>query len=135
MTTEKILSMVLYTVITAVVLPLITLAGNKLIAWLGAKTKNEKAAAYIQTATGIVLNAVKAVFQTYVEALKDAGSFDAKAQQEALNRAKAIIMNQTADEVKAYIAEAYGGFEAWVNTQIEASINTLKNAAEVQQDG
>lgn len=135
MTTEKILSMVLYTVITAVVLPLITLAGNKLIAWLGAKTKNEKEAAYIQTATGIVLNAVKAVFQTYVETLKDAGSFDAAAQQEALSRAKAIITNQTADEVKAFIAEAYGSFDAWVNTQIEASINTLKNAAEVQQDG
>lgn len=118
---------IISTVVTAVILPLITLAGNKLIAWLGTKTKNEKAARYLATATTIVLSAVKSVFQTYVEALKKAGNFGKEAQAEAFKQAKTIILTQTTQEVKAFITEAYGDFEAWVNTQIEASINTLKS--------
>lgn len=116
------------TILSAVVIPLITLAGNKLIAWLGTKTKNEKAAAYLATATTIVLNAVKSVMQTYVDSLKKSGSFDAAAQAEALQRAKEIVLTQTTEEVKAFITEAYGDFETWVNTQIEASVNTLKKS-------
>lgn len=127
MTTDLILT-ILSAVVTAVVIPLITLAGNKLIAWLGTKTKNEKAAAYLATATTIVLNAVKSVMQTYVDSLKKSGSFDATAQAEALQRAKEIVLTQTTDEVKAFITEAYGAFETWVNTQIEASVNTLKKS-------
>lgn len=118
---------ILSTMITAVVIPLITLAGKKLISWLGAKTKNEKAASYIQKATTIVLNAVKAVFQTYVDSLKKSGAFDKAAQETALLKCKEIISAQLTEDVKAYLIESYGDFEVWVNAQIEASINTLKN--------
>lgn len=124
---------IISTVVAAVVLPLITLAGNKLIAWLGAKTKNEEAARYLAMATTIVLNAVKSVFQTYVETLKKEGNFDKPAQTEAFKQAKAIIHTQTTEEVKAFIKEAYGDFDVWVNTQIEASINTLKNTATAEK--
>lgn len=119
---------IISTVVTAVILPLITLAGNKLIGWLGTKLKNEKAAGYIQKATTIVINAVKSVFQTYVDSLKKSGTFNEEAQKKALEQCKTIIHAQLTEDVKAFLTEAYGDFEVWVNTQIEASINTLKNS-------
>jgi len=123
---------IISTVVTAVILPLITLAGNKLIGWLGTKLKNEKAAGYIQKATTIVLNAVKSVFQTYVDSLKKSGAFNEEAQKKALEQCKAIIHAQLTEDVKAFLTDAYGDFEVWVNTQIEASINTLKNSPSVE---
>lgn len=123
---------IISTVVTVVILPLITLAGNKLIGWLGTKLKNEKAVGYIQKATTIVLNAVKSVFQTYVDSLKKSGTFNEEAQKTALGQCKVIIHAQLTDDVKAFLTEAYGDFEVWVNTQIEASINTLKNSPSVE---
>ena len=55
---------------TAVVIPLISLLGSKLITWLNTKIKNDKASNLLTQATTIVLNAVKTVFQTYVDSLK-----------------------------------------------------------------
>lgn len=122
---------IISTIVTAVVLPLITLAGNKLIGWLGTKLKNEKSAEYIKKATTIIVLCVKMVSQTYVESLKKAGRFDEAAQKEALSRCKAAVKIQLTDDIKAFLTEAYGDFEVWLNTQIEASINTLKNAPSV----
>ena len=124
---NEILITIISTIVTAVVLPLITIAGNRLIVWLGTKTKNEKAAAYLARATTTVLTAVKSVFQTYVERLKEYGGFDAEAQEEALRKAKDIIAKELTQELIDFIKDTYGDFEAWVTNQIEASINTLKN--------
>lgn len=54
--------------VTAVVIPVISLLGAKLVSWLSTKIKNEKANKMIKTATEIVVSAVKTVFQTYVDA-------------------------------------------------------------------
>ncbi len=77
----------------------------------------------------IVLDAVKCVFQTYVEALKNEGSFNKDAQLIALNKAKDIVLAQLSDDIKEYISKNFGDVDIWINTQIEASINTLKNAS------
>ena len=76
---NEILLNVLSCVVTAVIIPLITLLGSKLIKWISSKIDNEKTSKYITEATTIVLDAVvnvKCVFQTYVEALKKEGSFN-----------------------------------------------------------
>lgn len=125
---NEILLDILSTVVTAVVLPLITWAGTKLIQYIGTKVKNEKTATLLTTATTIVLNAVRSVFQTYVESLKASGSFDVDAQIEALNKAKDIVLSQLGDDVKEYITETYGDLDNWLTNQIEASINLLKNS-------
>ena len=128
MTVENIILTVISTVVTAVIIPLITMAGNKLIAWLGAKTHNEKAATYMATATTIVLNAVKTILQTYVDSLKKSGSFNAEAQQEAKKRCREIVLTQITPEVKEYIQSTFGNFDSWLDTQIEANVKNLKNA-------
>lgn len=93
---------------TAVVIPLISLLGSKLITWLNTKIKNDKASNLLTQATTIVLNAVKTVFQTYVDSLKKEGKFDKDAQMNALNKAKDIVLSQIRDDIKEYIKTNFG---------------------------
>lgn len=125
---NDILINVISAVVTTVLLPLITWAGTKLIQYIGTKVKNEKAVALLTTATNIVVNAVRSVFQTYVESLKASGSFDAEAQKTALTKAKDIALSQLGDDVKGYITSTYGNLDGWLTNQIESTINLLKNS-------
>lgn len=124
---NEILLNILSVIVTAIILPLISMVGGKLINWLSAKIKNEKAGILIGTATEIVINAVKSVFQTYVDSLKKEGKFDKESQLVALNKAKEVAISQMTEDVKEFIRENYGDLDAWLNTQIEATIDTLKN--------
>lgn len=112
---------------TCVIIPLITWGGTELIKLIKAKTKNEKATEYLTLAVNIVTNAVKVVFQTYVDGLKKAGKFDKEAQVAAFAQAKGIILSQIGDDLRSYIANTYGDFNGWVDIQIESTIDTLKN--------
>lgn len=125
---NSILINIISAVVTTVLLPLLTLAGTKLIQYIGTKVKNEKAAALLSTATNIVLNAVRSVFQTYVDTLKKSGSFDAAAQVTALTKAKDIALAQLGDDVKEYLTATYGNLDGWLTNQIESTIDLLKNS-------
>lgn len=114
-------------VVTAVILPLISYAGTRLITWLNAKIKDENAKQQLTVATDIVTSAVRSVFQTYVEALKKNGTFDKESQKVALIKAKDEALSQMSDDIKDYITKNYGDLQTWLTTQIEATINILKN--------
>ena len=120
---NEIIINIISVVVTSIVLPLISIAGAKLIQFINWKIKNNKAADLLTTATTIVINAVRSVFQTYVEALKKEGSFNKDAQIIALNKAKDIALTQMTDEVKDYLVTTYGSLDSWLDTNIEATIN------------
>lgn len=124
---NEILLNIISVVVTAVVIPLISLLGSKLYELINSKIKNEKGAKYLTEASEIVLNAVRFVFQTYVESLKKSGSFDKDVQIEALNLAKNIVLSQLSAETKTFISSNYGDLNEWLITSIEAGINKLKN--------
>ena len=124
---NEIIINIISVVVTSIVLPLISIAGAKLIQFINSKIKNNKAADLLTTATTIVINAVRSVFQTYVETLKKEGSFNKDAQIIALNKAKDIALTQMTDEVKDYLVTTYGSLDSWLDTNIEATINILKN--------
>lgn len=124
---NEIILNIISVVVTAVILPLISYAGERLIAWLNTKIKDENAKQQLTVATDIVTNAVRSVFQTYVEALKKNGTFDNESQKVALIKAKDDALAQMSDEIKEYITKNYGNLETWVITQIESTINILKN--------
>ena len=105
---NEIIINIISVVVTSIVLPLISIAGAKLIQFINSKIKNNKAADLLTTATTIVINAVRSVFQTYVEALKKEGSFNKDAQLIALNKAKDIALTQMTDEVKNYLVTTFG---------------------------
>ncbi|MBO6280539.1 MAG: hypothetical protein J6M95_03055 [Bacilli bacterium] len=124
---NQILLNILAAVTTCIILPLISFLGIKLSQWLSTKIKDEKAKALFTKATEIVTNAVRTTFQTYVESLKNSGSFGKDEQLIALNKAKQIITSELTEELKAFISENYGDLQAWISNQIEASIYKLKN--------
>ncbi len=124
---NDILINIISVLVTAVILPLISFAGTKLISWLNAKVKDENAKMQLTVATNIVTNAVLTVFQTYVDSLKESGTFNAQAQSTALLKAKEIALSQMTAEVKEYIIKNYGDIENWLTTQIEATIKLIKN--------
>ena len=125
---NEILLNVLSVLLTAVILPLISIAGTQLIKFINSKIKNNELVKQLATATTIVTNAVRVVFQTYVDALKKSGSFDKEAQVEALTRAKNIALSQITEDTKSYIEDNYGDFNNWLTIQIESTIDSLKNS-------
>lgn len=124
---DEILINIISVVVTSIVLPLLSIAGAKLVQLINSKINNNKAANFLSTATTIIINAVRTVFQTYVEALKKEDKFDEASQKLALLKARDIALNQMTDDVKNYITSTYGDLDTWINTNIEATINILKN--------
>ena len=123
---NQILLNILAAVTTCIILPLISFLGIKLSQWLSTKIKDEKAQALFNKAIAIVTNAVQATFQTYVESLKNSGSFGKDEQAIAFDKAKAIITSELTEELKTFITENYGDLQKWITNQIEASIYKLK---------
>lgn len=113
-------------VVSAIVLPLISIGGTQLIKLINSKIKNQEASKLLSDATSIVLNAVRTVTQTYVDTLKANGSFNKDAQLVALNKAKDIALSQMSSDVKDFINVNFGDVQLWITNQIEASINLLK---------
>lgn len=124
---NQVLLNVLSVIITAVVIPLISFLGYKLSAFLNSKIKDEKARNFLEQASNIVLVAVKSVFQTYVESLKNSGSFNKDAQSLAFSKAKEIILKELTPQLKEFITTSYGDLNDWITNQIEATIYQLKN--------
>ena len=124
---NQILLNVLAAVTTCIILPLISFLGIKLSQWLSTKIKDEKAQALFAKAIGIVTNAVQVTFQTYVESLKNSGSFGKEEQAIAFDKAKAIITSELTEELKTFITQNYGDLQKWITNQVEATIYKLKN--------
>ena len=124
---NQILLNILAAVTTCIILPLISFLGIKLSQWLSTKIKDEKAAALFTKAVDIVTNAVRITFQTYVESLKNSGSFGKEEQLIAFEKAKAIITSELTEDLKAFIVQNYGDLQTWISNQIEATIYKLKN--------
>ena len=114
-------------IVTVVVIPIITLLGTKLVSWINGKINNEKSAEALTAATNAVVSAVKTVLQTYVDALKKEGKFDEASQSKAFNQARTLALSQINVETQMCIEKIYGSLDTWLTTQIEATINTLKN--------
>ena len=123
---------ILSCIVTVIILPLITLLGSKLIKWISKKIDDENLEKNLIKATNIVLDAVKYVLQTYVDNLKKEGKFTKDAQLIAFNKAKEIVLSQFNEEIKNYIKDNFGDIDSWIDVQIEASINNLKNISPIQ---
>ena len=124
---NNILLNIISVIVTAIILPLISYLGLRLTTYLNNKIKDEKAKTLLTKATQIVTNAVRSVFQTYVESLKAEGKFDEHSQNVALKKAKDIVQAEFSDDIKNFISENYGDLTEWITNQIEATINLLKN--------
>jgi type II secretory pathway pseudopilin PulG len=120
---NEILLDVLSALVTAVVIPVISIVGAKLVSWLSNQLNDSRLEKINETITA----AVRSTFQTYVDVLKKNGTFDAESQKEALSKAKDTILSQLTDGLTKWIKNSYGDVDSWLTTQIEATIDRLKN--------
>ena len=90
------------------------------------KVDNDLADKYINMLAVTIENCVIATNQTYVEALKAAGKFDAEAQKTAFNMTKNAVMAILSEEAKKYLENAVGDLNEYITQQIEAAVNVNK---------
>lgn len=99
---------------------------NKKSKELQAQTDNELYQKYISMLENTVINCVIATNQTYVDALKEQGKFDAEAQKEAFNRTYEAVMNILSEDAVLYLQEATGDLNTYIVNLIEAQVNQNK---------
>ena len=90
------------------------------------KTDNAIIDKYTVMLADTISACVLATNQTYVEALKKQGSFDAEAQKTAFNMTLNAVMEILSEDAKKYLSEAFGDLNSYITSQIEASVNVNK---------
>lgn len=118
------------------IIPLLGILTKYLIDFLNAKRQeinqtvdNETAIKYNNMIFNTVTDCVIATNQTYVEALKAQGAFDAEAQKIAFQKTLDAVLSILTDDAKEYIQQAFGDITVYLTTLIESSVN--KNKASV----
>ena len=93
---------------------------------LKATTDNELYHKYIDLLEQTIINCVIATNQTYVDALKAEGKFDAEAQKIAFQKTYDSVMAILSEDAKNYLNEAIGDLQTYIINQIEAQVNINK---------
>lgn len=91
------------------------------------KTNDETAKKYLDMLNDTIAKTVLATTQTYVEALKKQGKFDAEAQKEAFKQTYEAVMKVLTEDAVKYITISVGDLETYVTNQIEAQVKLTKN--------
>lgn len=81
---------------------------------------------YIDDAQKVIANIVLSVSQTYVENLKNAGSFTPEAQKEAKEKAMQMAEDMISEESKNAIIIVYNDYTKYVDNMIESLVNQNK---------
>lgn len=115
---------ILFTVITVAV-PIIL---RFVFQYFSAKYADSKYA----SAMNCVFNAVEYVNQTFVDTLKQHGSFDDIAQADALNKAKDAALELMDAGTRMWLESAFDDLDSWLTIQIESAVKTTKGV--VQND-
>ena len=115
-------------VILGIIGVLLTGLGTLITFLINKYIKNDKLKTILSSLNETVRNAVSEVYQTYVEALKKDGMFDAEKQKEALNKALEIIKTNLPTDVMTWVQENYTDIDAYFKSLVEAAIGLLKNS-------
>ena len=81
---------------------------------------------YLTMLESTIIDCVISTTQTYVEALKKQGKFDADAQKIAFTKTYTNVMAILNKDAKKYLEEAIGDLETYVYNKIEAEVNLTK---------
>ena len=81
---------------------------------------------YLTMLESTIIDCVISTTQTYVEALKKQGKFDADAQKIAFTKTYTNVMAILNKDAKRYLEEAIGDLETYVYNKIEAEVNLTK---------
>lgn len=122
-------AVIIQEVFTVVLIPLLGLATKYLITFVNLKAEElkqkaelEKYNKYIDMLNTTITNVVTATNQTYVNALKEQGKFDAEAQKEAFRRSYETIISILGEEAQRYLNAAIGDLNAYITNSIERQV-------------
>ena len=120
-------------ILEAILIPLVgVLTGflvsliQKGVKYLKDKSKNDLLDKYIDIAGDLIYHCVMTTNQTYVDALKEEGKFDAEAQKVAFKKTYTAVVNLLSTEGKEVLEEAFGDLDLYLTQQIEAQIKAVK---------
>ena len=123
----------LYEIFEVCIVPLLGILVGFLVNYLKAKTKdittqndNELLNKYISMLSNTIIDCVVATNQTYVEALKQKGEFNAEAQQHAFNMTYDAVFAVLSEDAKDYLTNIYGDLSVYITNMIEAEVNRNK---------
>ena len=88
--------------------------------------KNETEKKYINMLNNTISDCVIATTQTYVDALKKQGAFDAEAQKVAFTMTYEAVVKLLTDEATEYLNEAVGDLNLYITQKIESEVNLNK---------
>jgi hypothetical protein len=121
---------ILFKLFELVLIPLLGILTTYFVKWLKAKEKevnnkldNDTLEKYVSMLSQTITDCVIATNQTYVESLKQQGSFDEAAQKEAFNKTYEAVIAVLSDDAKEYLTNIYGDLTAYLTTRIEAEVN------------
>lgn len=99
---------------------------NKLRKQAIEQTEDAKRQSYITEIANAVSVAVAATSQTYVDALKNSGSFTVEAQREAAQKALTACVAAISPAAQSFITSAYGDLAEYLTNRIEAEVRKQK---------
>jgi hypothetical protein len=112
------------------IIPLLGVLTAFLVKWLNfksqeiqSKTENDKFDKYIQMLNETIVDCVIATNQTYVNSLKESGSFDEAAQKVAFNKTFDAVMTILSADARECLNAAVGDLNAYISEKIEAQVN------------
>lgn len=124
---------ILYKVFEVAIIPILGAATLYLVTLIHAKkqellekAKNDTTKKYIELLDKTITDCVIATNQTYVDALKKAGSFDAEAQKQAFQLTYDAVMAILTDDAQVYLNEAIKDLNSYISTRIEAQVVVAK---------
>lgn len=125
--------MILSQLFEIVIFPLLAIGTVYLISLIKVKIQelkqkkdNEMYNKYLTMLESTIIDCVISTTQTYVEALKKQGKFDADAQKIAFTKTYTNVMAILNKDAKKYLEEAIGDLETYVYNKIEAEVNLTK---------
>ena len=115
------------------ILPLLGILTTFFVKWINArigeisdKRKNETEKKYLDMLNNTISDCVIATTQTYVDALKKQGAFDAEAQKVAFNMTYEAVVKLLTNEAQIYLNEAVGDLNLYITQKIESEVNLNK---------
>ena len=115
------------------IIPLLGVLTAFFVKWVNAKTaeiadtrKTETEKKYINMLNNTISDCVIATTQTYVDALKKQGAFDAEAQKVAFTMTYEAVVKLLTDEATEYLNEAVGDLNLYITQKIESEVNLNK---------
>lgn len=115
------------------VIPLLGVLTAFVVAWIkskinniNAKTDNELLKSTLSTVETIVVNAVIATNQTYVDTLKGQNAFDAEAQKVAFQKTYDAVMASLTEDTKNGLMKLTTDLNLYITEMIEAKTKQVK---------